>query len=131
VLLRLRVRKETALVLLLGILPMYAVLAGGAPSVLRSVFMVSAVLAVRLFNLRISIAHVLLGSFIFFILWNPFMMYDIGFQLSYGATFGIIYSSRFLTADQSAIKSSLILTAISQVTLYPLLLYHFYEISLS
>lgn len=131
VLLRLRVRKETALVLLLGILPVYAVLAGGAPSVLRSVFMVSAVLFVRLFNLRVSIAHILLGSFVFFILWNPFMMYNIGFQLSYGATFGIIYSNRFLTADQSAIKSGLILTAISQVTLYPLLLFHFYEISLS
>ncbi|WKA60070.1 DNA internalization-related competence protein ComEC/Rec2 [Planococcus shenhongbingii] len=131
ILVRLHIRKETALLLLLAILPMYGVLAGGAPSVLRSICMVSAVMVFRLFRIRLSIAHILLASFAMFILWDPYIMYDIGFQLSYGASFGIIYSTRFLSGEGSAVKNGLIITAISQLTLYPLLLHHFYEISLS
>lgn len=130
VLVRLRIRKESALAVMLVVLPLYAVIAGGAPSVWRSVAMVCTVLLCRLIGMKLPIAHILLGSFIFFILWNPYMMYNIGFQLSYGATFGIIYSRRFLSGS-SLLKSGFIITFISQLTLYPLLLFHFYEISLS
>ena len=130
VLVRLRIRKESALAVMLVVLPLYAVIAGGAPSVWRSVAMVCAVLLCRLVRVKFPIAQILLGSFIFFVLWNPYMMYNIGFQLSYGATFGIIYSRRFLDGS-SLVRSGFIITFISQLTLYPLLLFHFYEISLS
>ncbi|WP_237150163.1 DNA internalization-related competence protein ComEC/Rec2 [Planococcus kocurii] len=131
ILVRLHVRKEMALVILLVVLPLYAVLAGGAPSVWRAVSMVCAVLAGKLFGFRLPIASIMLTSMIFFILWNPYVLYKIGFQLSYGATFGIIYSLKFLSEIRSAIKTGFVLTFISQVTLYPLLLFHFYELSLS
>lgn len=130
-LIRLHVRKETALVLLLIALPLYAVLAGGAPSVLRAVAMVCLVLAGQLAKIKLAIADVLLASFIVFILWDPYILYDIGFQLSYGATIGIIYSARFLGSVESAAFQGFLVTCISQLTLYPLLLYHFFELSLS
>lgn len=130
-LIRLHVRKETVLLLLLFALPLYAVLAGGAPSVLRSVAMVCLVLAGQLMKIKLAIADVLLSSFIAFILWDPLFMYDIGFQLSYGATFAIIYSAKFLGAVESSVLQGFLITCISQLTLYPLLLYHFYEVSLS
>lgn len=131
VLIRLHVRRETAIVLLLVALPLYAVLAGGAPSVLRSVLMVSLVLAGQLLKLKLAIADVLLASFIFFVVWDPLVLYGIGFQLSYGATFGIIYSARFLEKARSTVLQGFLITCISQLSLYPLLLYHFYEVSLS
>lgn len=130
-LIRLHFRKETVILLMLAILPLYALLAGGAPSIWRSVSMVCLVLAGSLLKLKWPIAHVLAVSLIFFVLWNPTLLYNIGFQLSYGATFAIIYSSRFLSQSASAFKNGLIITCVSQLSLYPLLLYHFYEISLS
>ncbi|WP_236015457.1 DNA internalization-related competence protein ComEC/Rec2 [Planococcus soli] len=131
ILIRLHVRKETAIIILLIVLPLYAVIAGGAPSVWRAVSMVSVVLAGRLFGFRLPIAIIMLTSMIAFMLWNPYAMYKIGFQLSYGATFGIIYSLKFLGDIQSSVKTGFIITFISQMTLYPLLLFHFYELSLS
>ncbi|WP_434402589.1 DNA internalization-related competence protein ComEC/Rec2 [Planococcus sp. 11815] len=130
VLLRLRIRKESATVLLLVLLPLYAVLAGAAPSVLRACAMVVFVLAARLFGLHVSAIQALSASFILFLWIDPGLLQDIGFQLSYGASFGIIASLK-LMEGASFIKSGLIVTAVSQLCLYPLLLFHFFEISLS
>lgn len=131
ILIRLHIRKETATVILLIVLPLYAVLAGGAPSVWRAVSMVTVVLAGKMFGFRFPIADVMLTSMVLLLLWDPYVLFKIGFQLSYGATFGIIYSLKLLAGIQSALKTGFIITFISQVTLYPLLLFHFYELSLS
>lgn len=131
VLVRLRVRKETALIVLLIVLPLYAVLAGGAPSVWRAVSMVSLVVLGKVIGFKLPLANIMLTSVVLFILWDPYVMYKIGFQLSYGATFGIVYSLKQLENVQSPIVTGFIITFISQVTLYPLLLFHFYELSLS
>lgn len=130
VLLRLRVRKGTATVLLLMLLPLYAVLAGAAPSVMRACAMVAFVLAAKLFGLHVSALQALSASFILFLWVDPGLLQDIGFQLSYGASFAIIASLK-LMEGASFLKSGLIVTAVSQLCLYPLLLFHFYEISLS
>lgn len=131
ILIRLHVRKETATVILLILLPLYAIMAGSAPSVWRAVSMVSLVLAGKLIGFRLPIANIMLTSMILLLLWDPYVLFKIGFQLSYGATFGIIYSLKLLAGIQSALKTGFIITFISQVTLYPLLLFHFYELSLS
>lgn len=131
ILVRLHIRKETAFLILLIALPLYAVIAGGAPSVWRAVSMVSVVLAGKLLGFKVPIASIMLTSMVLFLLWNPYALYKIGFQLSYGATFGIIYSLKFLGGIQSSVKTGFVITFISQMTLYPLLLFHFFELSLS
>ncbi len=131
ILIRFRVRKESAFLVLLLVLPLYAIMAGSAPSVLRATGMVCFVLAGKLANIRLSASQVLLGSLIIFVFWNPYAIYNIGFQLSYGAAFAIIYSKKFLQRCTSPLQQGLLITAISQLTLYPILLFHFYEISLS
>lgn len=131
ILIRLHVRKEAATVILLIALPLYAIIAGGAPSVWRAVSMVSVILGGKLYGLKFPVANIMLTSFVVFMLWDPYVMYKIGFQLSYGATFGIIYSLKFLSKIASSFKTGFVITFISQVTLYPLLLFHFYELSLS
>ncbi|ANU12875.1 DNA internalization-related competence protein ComEC/Rec2 [Planococcus halocryophilus] len=130
-LIRLHIRKETALVILLLVLPLYAVIAGGAPSVWRALSMVVIVTSGKLMNIKVPLANIMLTSIVVFVLWDPYAMYQIGFQLSYGATFGIIYSLNMLRAIKSPVKAGFVITFISQVTLYPLLLFHFYELSLS
>lgn len=129
--LRIGIRKHHAMFILLAVLPLYALLAGGAPSVWRAVSMTSAVLILKLMGTRIPIANILLLSFILFLFLEPYTLYKIGFQLSYGASFGIIYSMKLLEKETSPVKIGLMITFISQFTLYPLLLFHFYSLSLS
>jgi len=47
------------------------------------------------------------------------------------AAFSLIYSTRILSRPTSAIIVSFLVTVITQLALYPVLLYHFYELSLS
>ncbi|HSJ38089.1 MAG TPA: DNA internalization-related competence protein ComEC/Rec2 [Planococcus sp. (in: firmicutes)] len=129
--LRCGIRKETAMILLLALLPLYAFMAGGAPSVWRAVSMASAVLLLRLLRIRMAVGIILLLSFIVFIAVDPYVIYKIGFQLSYGASFGIIYSMKLLASAKSPVKMGLLITFLSQFTLYPILLFHFYGLSLS
>lgn len=131
IMLRCGMRKETAMILLLILLPLYAFMAGGAPSVWRAVSMATAVLVLKLFRIRIPIATILLVSFVLMLLADPYNIYKIGFQLSYGASFGIIYSLKWIEAAKSPFLMSLLITFVSQFTLYPLLLFHFYGMSIS
>lgn len=129
-LLRLKFRREFATVVLLVILPIYAVLAGGAPSVWRAVIVVEIIMITRL-KWRLAIDDALAISFIGFILIEPWIIYQIGFQLSYLATGSLIYSGNILNRYNSWIIQSFFITFVCQLLVYPLLLFHFYEISIS
>lgn len=129
-LLRLRVRREFATIVLIVLLPVYAILAGGAPSVWRAVSVVVFLLITRL-KWHIPINDALAISFIGFVLLEPWVIYQIGFQLSYLATVSLIYSSRLLTSFKTWWMQSLLITFVSQLIVYPLLLLHFYELSIS
>ncbi|MEK3981136.1 DNA internalization-related competence protein ComEC/Rec2 [Psychrobacillus sp. FSL K6-2836] len=125
------VRRETANLLLLICLPLYALLAGGAPSVWRSVSVTEIVLISMYFQRKIAVEDAFSLSIIGFIFLTPWIIFQIGFQLSYLAAFSLIYSSILLKSSQSYLFQSFIITAVCQIIVYPILLYHFYEISVS
>ena len=128
---RLGIRRETATWLLIIILPLYALLAGGAPSVWRSVSVTEIVLLSMLFQRKIAIEDAFSLSIIGFIFLTPWIIFQIGFQLSYLAAFSLIYSSILLRSSQTYLLQSLIITGVCQLIVYPILLYHFFEISIS
>lgn len=113
------------------ILPVYGVLAGGAPSVWRAVSVVELVFIVRYFRIRLALNDALAISFILFVMLEPGVVYQVGFQLSYLATFSLIYSSKILGYAKSWWLKSFLVTFVCQLLVYPLLLWHFYEISIS
>jgi len=129
-LLRLKVRREFASIFLIFILPIYAVLAGGAPSVWRAVTVVELIMISR-WKGKLAPDDALSISFIFFVCIEPWAIYQIGFQLSYLATASLIYSGPFINRTSSWIIQSFLITFVSQLLVYPLLLFHFYELSLS
>ncbi|MGE7666551.1 DNA internalization-related competence protein ComEC/Rec2 [Ureibacillus composti] len=129
-LLRLHVRREIATIVLIVILPIYAILAGGTPSVWRSVLMVELVLLIR-YKSRLTVDDALCVSFICFVLLEPWSIYQVGFQLSYLATAALIFSSHIINRFSSWIVQSFFITFVCQLLVYPLLLYHFYEVSIS
>ncbi|QUG43720.1 DNA internalization-related competence protein ComEC/Rec2 [Psychrobacillus sp. INOP01] len=128
---RIGVRRETANWLLIIALPFYALLAGGAPSVWRSVSVTEIVLISMLFQRKIAIEDAFSLGIIGFVFLTPWIIFQIGFQLSYLAAFSLIYSSILLISSHSYLLQSFIITAVCQLIVYPILLYHFYEISIS
>ncbi|KQL34180.1 hypothetical protein AN959_14285 [Psychrobacillus sp. FJAT-21963] len=130
-LIRIGVRKESASWLLILVLPIYALLAGGAPSVWRSVSVTEIVLLSMAYRNKIAMEDAFSLSIIGFVFISPWIVYQIGFQLSYLAAFSLIYSSVLLNSSSSYLKQSFMITSVCQLIVYPILLYHFYEVSIS
>ncbi|QDQ03288.1 DNA internalization-related competence protein ComEC/Rec2 [Lysinibacillus fusiformis] len=130
-LLRVGLRKEMARVVLLIILPIYGMLAGGAPSVWRAVSVVEFVMLMRYVKWRVPIDDALAISFIGFVLFEPGVIFQVGFQLSYLATLSIVYSRVIFKQSRGWMMQSFLITFVCQLLVYPLLLYHFYEVSIS
>jgi competence protein ComEC len=130
-LLRVTIRKETIDTLLIVLLPLYAVMAGGAPSVWRAVSVTILVLLASSGRVKVRLDDALAISAACFILYQPFVLFQPGFQLSYLAACSLIYSSGILAKAKTAFGVSFLVTSISQLSLYPVLLFHFHELSIS
>ncbi|AXH98954.1 DNA internalization-related competence protein ComEC/Rec2 [Sporosarcina sp. PTS2304] len=130
-LLRIGFRKEWVTYCLLSFLPLYACIAGGAPSVWRAVTVTMILLLAVSGNLRLRLDDALAMSALLFILTQPHIVFQPGFQLSYLAAFSLLYSSAILRNASNSLHVSFLVTVITQVALYPVLLYHFFELSIS
>ena len=130
-LLRLHIRREHATIIIIIALPLYACIAGGAPSVWRSVTVVEMIMISKIFSKKLSIDDALSLSFIALVLYQPSIIFQIGFQLSYLATVALVFSNVILQSTQSALFQSFYITSVCQLLVYPLLIYHFFELSLS
>lgn len=69
----------------------YAFVTGLSPSVLRAVTMFSLFAVARIFNRQTSVYNVLACSAFLLLIVDPYLIFSVGFQLSYLAVFGIIY----------------------------------------
>lgn len=76
--------------LLLAALWLYAAITGFSPSVTRAVTMFSFVIVSQLINRRTSIYNALAASALVLLIYNPFFIVEVGFQLSYVAVLGIV-----------------------------------------
>ena len=82
--------------LLIGAVWFYAALTGLAPSVQRSATMFTFMTVGGLLRRNANIFHSLFASMFFLLLFNPLLIFEIGFEMSYLAVFGIvIFQPRF------------------------------------
>ncbi len=88
--------KITRLILILFCLWFFAILTGASASVLRSAVMFSFIAMGVTFNKRSSIYNSLASSAFLLLCYDPFMLWDVGFQLSYLAVTGIVISQRYI-----------------------------------
>lgn len=125
------VRERLTLSLII-LLPFYAVLTGGTPSVNRSVIMTILILAVRLNKLPFKLNSLdgLCVSFLLLSWYSPFVICNIGFQLSYIVTFSLLLSYSIVNHYRSTVEKIIVTSYISQVCALPFLLYHFFELPL-
>lgn len=76
--------------ILLFLLWLYAFITGLSPSVLRAVTMFSFIIVAKAFNRNTNIYNSLAASALLLLLINPYLIMQIGFQLSYIAVIGIV-----------------------------------------
>lgn len=86
------------LLLLLISLWVFGILAGLAPSVVRSVAMFSIVAIGNQIRRTVNTYHTLLVSMLLIILFKPSFLFDVGFQLSYIALFFILWLQPILSS---------------------------------
>lgn len=72
----------------------FAFVTGLSPSVLRAVTMFSFMAIARPFGIRTNIYNTLAASAFVLLIFNPFLIMSVGFQLSYLAVLGIVYLQR-------------------------------------
>ncbi|UHP11569.1 DNA internalization-related competence protein ComEC/Rec2 [Listeria marthii] len=129
-LLKLGITRERAIICLLIFLPFYVVLTGANPPVIRAATMTALLLLSEKYASKWSSFSVICLSFILFFLLQPYVIYEVGFQLSYAVSFGIILSSRqILTRQQNVFTKSLAISFVSTMMSSVVMMYHFYSFS--
>jgi competence protein ComEC len=85
-----RLAKVEVLIMLLALWS-YAFLTGLSASVVRAATMFSFISLGRLSQRQTNVYNTLLASLLFLLLYRPSYLFDLGFQLSYLAVFGIVW----------------------------------------
>ena len=122
------------LLITLAALFLFGILAGLAPSVVRSVTMFSFVAIGQYLRRSTSIYHTLLVSILLILLFQPSFLFDVGFQLSYAALFFIVWLQPLLAniwKPQNKVTSYfwdiLTVSFAAQMGTLPLSIYYFHQ----
>ncbi|MFV8392410.1 ComEC/Rec2 family competence protein [Flavobacterium sp. LB2P6] len=122
------------LLIILASLFTFGIIAGLAPSVVRSVTMFSFVAIGNHLRRSVNIYHTLLVSILLILLFEPSFLFDVGFQLSYLALFFIIWvqpliASIWLPKNKVSkyIWDILTVSFAAQLGTLPLSIYYFHQ----
>ncbi|MCA9352750.1 ComEC/Rec2 family competence protein [Patescibacteria group bacterium] len=115
----------------------FALLVGAGPTVIRASIMAVFIVLADVIGARYNIIRALFVAGVLMVVWNPMVLYfDISFQLSFLATYGLIMLSpkveqwfrflpRFFTIRESATA-----TVSAQIMVLPLILYKIGDLSI-
>lgn len=121
-------------VLVLGILWVFCFITGGAASIVRAAVMFTFITIAKAFNRNTSVYNTLAASAFCLLCYNPYWLWDVGFQLSYAAVLGIIifykpvYDLVFIKNKMLDWFWRLIVVSITaQILTTPFSIYHFHQ----
>jgi competence protein ComEC len=126
--------KLAASMLIIIILWMYAILAGLSASVVRAVAMFTAIVIAMQVNRPSGVYKNLVISMFFLLLFNPYYLFEVGFQLSYLAVFSIVWiqpklynlwNLKFWIFDK--LWQLLTVSMAAQIGVLPISLYYFHQ----
>ena len=122
-----------AIVLILSLWA-YALLTGLSPSVLRAATMFSFIIIGSALNRETNIYNTLAASAFVLLLYNPYILLQVGFQLSYAAVLGIVYLQpklyNLFRPSNWLLDKIWAITAVSiaaQLATFPLGMYYFHQ----
>lgn len=115
-------------------LALFGILAGLAPSVVRSITMFSFVALGHYWRRSTNIYHTLVVSIFLILLFQPYFLFDVGFQLSYAALFFIVWLqptlSKYWTPKNKIVQFFWDIITVSfaaQLGTLPLSVYYFHQ----
>ncbi|MFL3664140.1 MAG: ComEC/Rec2 family competence protein [Flavobacteriales bacterium] len=121
-------------ILIIVLLWAYALLTGLSPSVMRAATMFSFIVAAKTTKSNANFFNTLAASALFLLIINPFLLMEVGFQLSYLAVIGIVviqpWVYNLLYSKWWLLDKIWELTAVSiaaQIATFPLGLYYFHQ----
>jgi competence protein ComEC len=113
---------------------LFSLLAGGQPSILRSAVMFTCIVLGQNFGRRTSIYNTLAFSAFILLCYNPYWLWDVGFQLSYSAVLSIIIFMKpiynWFYIKNKALDFLWKLNAVTlaaQILTVPISIYHFHQ----
>lgn len=128
------IKRKQAVIIVVGILWIYALMTGFSPSVIRAVFMFSVLALAQIIGRNYNPINTLFFTAFVLLILQPLYLFDIGFQLSYIAMLGIFtfnkQVSNWVQTKNKIIKFFWEGTAVglsAQFMTVPLSLYYFHQ----
>ena len=121
-------------IIIIAVIGFYALLTGFSPSVCRSALMLSFVVLGKAMNKNQNTYNLIAISAFFLLLYDPYYLFDVGFQLSYLAVVGLVYFHPIIF-NVLYIKYKLLehlwsycaLSIAAQLATFPLSIYYFHQ----
>ena len=121
-------------ILLITSLWLFALLTGGSASVLRSAVMFTTIIIGKSYFKNMPVSNCLSSSAFILLCYNPYFLWDVGFQLSYLAIFGILFIQQPLykmiyikNRWLNKVWQMTTVTIAAQVLTFPVCLYYFHQ----
>ena len=112
----------------------FALLAGLPPSVKRAAIMFTCLNMGLLFQREVNIYNSLAIAAFFILLWNPYALFEVGFQFSFLAVIGILFFTKrimdFWSPNPRLLYRGwelIIVSFSAQLAVFPLVLYYFHQ----
>ncbi|MEJ5995493.1 ComEC/Rec2 family competence protein [Pedobacter sp. Du54] len=125
------------IILICSLIWFYSLLTGFSPSILRSAIMLTVYILAKSFNKHTNGYNILAFTAFCMLICNPFLIWDVGFQLSFLAVLGLIYLYpkiyKWFYFKQRWIDwiwSSIALSVAAQIATFPLSIYYFHQFPL-
>ncbi len=125
----------TRVILILGCLWLFSLITGASASVLRSAVMFTCIIIGKEFFKQASIYNSLASSAFILLCYDPFLLWDVGFQLSYFAVGGIVWLQKpienLFYSKHKAIQylwQMCSITIAAQILTLPICIYYFHQI---
>jgi competence protein ComEC len=121
-------------IVILAVLWIFTFVAGGVPSIARSAVMFTFIVIAEAINRKTSIYNTLAASAFVMLCYNPFFLWDVGFQLSYAAVISIIALAKpihnwihITNKSLDFVWELVAVTLSAQILTLPIIFYYFHQ----
>ena len=128
---KVKIHKKLSKIIVMLLILFFILVTGATPSVLRAGTMTIYLILGGIFYRRISVFSSLNLSLLVIIIMNPYCLFDVGLQLSYAGTIGIVYLYPIIKEKIYNKANSILITISANIVIIPIMLYNFNTISLT
>ncbi|TBL75378.1 DNA internalization-related competence protein ComEC/Rec2 [Paenibacillus thalictri] len=132
---RIGLTREKSLLFCMALLPLYILATGASPSIVRAGIMGMIALYAAYRHLLKDGLHSVMLAALLMLLWDPYYLFDVSFQLSFLVTIGLILGvpalNRLLPIRRTSLRDALSITVMSQLVSFPLSILYFNQLSLA